>query len=390
VLTVGSMYPPHHLGGYELIWREAVERLRRNGHDVMVLTSDFARPGSGEEEAGVRRDLRLYWRDHEWPRFGLRQRLGLERHNAAAFDRAVRDHRPDAVLWSAMGGMSLSLLARARRLRIPGAAMVCDEWLLYGPERDAWLHGFRGWRRVLAPFAWRATGIPASLEVAALGPALFMSDILRARSARAHAFERTRVEYLGADRHAFGEHPAQPWSWRLLYAGRIDRRKGIDLALRVLPLLPDEARLTIAGGGDEGHMRELEDIARAEGVCERVRFTEVPREGLAAEYAAADVVLFPVRWLEPWGLVPLEAMTVGTPVVASGRGGSGEYLEDGVNCLIADPDAGPPAFADAISRLAADEDLRARVRAGGLRTSERLGEDAWYDAVEEILVESRS
>src|SRR3712207_7411597 len=55
-------------------------------------------------------------------------------------------------------------------------------------------------------------------------------------------------------------------------------------------------------------------------------------------------------WLEPWGLVPLEAMAVGTPVVASGRGGSGEYLRHGENCLIADVEGGSSEVAAAVDR----------------------------------------
>ena len=48
--------------------------------------------------------------------------------------------------------------------------------------------------------------------------------------------------------------------------------------------------------------------------------------------------MFPVRWNEPWGLVPIEAMARGRPVVATGRGGSGEYLRDGENCMLFDAD----------------------------------------------------
>lgn len=59
----------------------------------------------------------------------------------------------------------------------------------------------------------------------------------------------------------------------------------------------------------------------------------LPRSLLRERYAHADAVVFPSRWDEPFGLVPLEAMTQGTPVVATRRGGSAEYLEDGVNCL---------------------------------------------------------
>jgi glycogen synthase len=68
--------------------------------------------------------------------------------------------------------------------------------------------------------------------------------------------------------------------------------------------------------------------------------------------------------------VPLEAMGRGRPVVATGRGGSGEYLRDGENCvLFAAGDA--EGLASALSRLAADPALRARLRDGGLATAER-------------------
>ena len=49
VLAVGSLYPPHHLGGYELLWQSVVGFLRERGHEVRILASDFRRPGGGEE-----------------------------------------------------------------------------------------------------------------------------------------------------------------------------------------------------------------------------------------------------------------------------------------------------------------------------------------------------
>jgi glycosyltransferase involved in cell wall biosynthesis len=75
-----------------------------------------------------------------------------------------------------------------------------------------------------------------------------------------------------------------------------------------------------------------------------------------------------VRWREPWGVVPLEAMGVGRPVVATGRGGSGEYLRDGDNALLFDAED-PEALAHQITRLANDDALRERLRAGGLQTA---------------------
>jgi glycosyltransferase involved in cell wall biosynthesis len=107
----------------------------------------------------------------------------------------------------------------------------------------------------------------------------------------------------------------------------------------------------------------------------------VPREELPAAYAGGDVTLFPVRWAEPFGLVPLEAMAVGRPVVASGRGGSGEILRDGANCLLVDPDQGPAALAARIRELADDPALRARLREGGLRTVAEIVAERFDDTV---------
>ena len=111
------------------------------------------------------------------------------------------------------------------------------------------------------------------------------------------------------------------------------------------------------------------------------------RAELLDAYATADAVVFPVRWSEPWGLVPLEAMARGRPVVASGRGGSSEYLRDGENCLLMNPDE-PGSLASALRRLAAGPALRARLRTGGLATAPLHTEQVFNEAVEQALLEA--
>jgi glycosyltransferase involved in cell wall biosynthesis len=390
VLTIGSMYPPHHLGGYELVWQSAVGHLRSAGHEVRVLTTDHREGEVGssdasEESRDVHRQLRWYWCDHEFPKLSFRARLSLERQNAATMKGHLAEFRPEVVNWWAMGGMSLSLIERVRRAGIPAAGVVCDDWMLYGPQVDGWSRLFsrHGW---LAMPVERITGIPARLDLSAAGPWLFPSETVRRTALEAGLDpHRTEVAHQGVDHDLFRAAPMQPWRWHLLYVGRIDARKGIDLAILALGELPKEAGLTIVGGGDDGYLDELKRLAREIGVSSRVSFTRVAHRSLPAIYADADVVLFPVRWREPWGLVPLEAMAVGTPVVASGRGGSGEYLKHGENCLLADPDDGAGALARSIDRLAGDADLRSRIYAGGLRTSGRFSAQSFDVAVERLL-----
>ncbi|MHB1534379.1 MAG: glycosyltransferase, partial [Acidimicrobiales bacterium] len=95
----------------------------------------------------------------------------------------------------------------------------------------------------------------------------------------------------------------------------------------------------------------------------------------------ADCLVFPSEWPEPFGLVPLEAMACGTPVVATGAGGSAEFLVDGANCLLFAP-GDPAALAKAVRRLAGDPGLRNLVRDGGWQTSARLSVDQMAESYE--------
>jgi glycosyltransferase involved in cell wall biosynthesis len=105
-----------------------------------------------------------------------------------------------------------------------------------------------------------------------------------------------------------------------------------------------------------------------------------PRIELADAYAEASTVLFPVLWAEPFGLVPLEAMGIGRPVVASGTGGSGEYLRDGENCLLHEP-GDPQSLAAAVQTLADDATLRERLRQGGFATAPQFARSRWDQRV---------
>jgi glycosyltransferase involved in cell wall biosynthesis len=381
------MYPPHHLGGYEIAWHSATEHLRAAGHDVRILTTDYRRPDPDPgiaEGPDVHRELRWYWHDHGFPRLGPAARVRLERANAETLRRHLAAHRPDVVAWWAMGGMSLALIEHVRRRGLPAVGFVIDDWMLYGPRVDAWTRLWAG-RPRLASLAERATGLPATLDLGSAATWVFVSETTRSRAlATGLGLPRTGVAHIGIDGSFFRQAPPAPWRGSLLYCGRIDERKGIDLAIGALELLPDAA-LTVAGAGDDDHLAELVRRAEGLGVANRVEFIRPARTELPALYAAADALLFPVRWPEPWGLVPLEAMAVGTPVVATGRGGSGEYLRDGENALLFDPDAGPGALADAVARLAGDAELRARLRAGGRATAGRFDAEAYAGAVAEAL-----
>lgn len=385
ILTIGNMYPPQQLGGAELVWQSWVDHARAQGDRVRVLTTDVRIPGAtmtAETEHDVDRSLRWYWHDHAFPRLPVWRRLALERHNARVLQAALDEVTPDVVVWWAMAGMSFGLVERVRRLRLPAVAVLGDYWLQYGPDVDQWMRPFAG-RERLGRLAERLTGLPTRVTLDSGLRCVFVSRTVRDRALEALPGLResdVEVAHHGPDLELFAPVDRPAWCWRLLVLGRLDERKGVALVINTLPELPPEATLHVVGSGDDRHLAQLRALARDRQVADRVTFTPSrPRAELPALMAAADVLVFPVVWSEPWGLVPSEAMAVGLPVVGSGRGGSGEYLADKVNCLRFDPDDGPQALAERVRELATDPALRERLAAGGRQTAEALAADS-FDA----------
>jgi glycosyltransferase involved in cell wall biosynthesis len=376
------MYPPHHFGGYELVWRAAMHHLERHGHSARVLTTDLHIGATEPDDPDVHRELRWYWHDHAFPRLGGRERLRLERHNARVLDRHLADFRPDVVSWWSMGGMSLSLIERVRRAGLPAVAFVHDDWLLYGPEVDAWARAFRGRLRRGAALAERVLRIPTRVDLERGARYVFVSDTTRRRAAAGGVDPPdTAIAHSGIDPALIDPQPEHDWTWSLLYVGRLDERKGVHTAIEALVDLPAEANLSIVGGWNEREEERLRDRASDLGLANRVRFLgQRSRDGVRDAYDACDAVVFPVIWDEPWGLVPIEAMARGRPVVATGRGGGGEYMRDGENVVLFEADD-PQALARAVERLAGDPGLRARLRQGGLTTAPRHTEEVFNTAV---------
>jgi glycosyltransferase involved in cell wall biosynthesis len=159
---------------------------------------------------------------------------------------------------------------------------------------------------------------------------------------------------------------------RLLFVGRLVERKGIGNVIEALESLPS-ATLDIAGGpppdrlDDDEHVGRLRHLAERFGVADRVRFLgAVQRAAVPALMRSAHIVV-DVPWYEPFGIVPVEAMACGRPVVGSAVGGLLDTVLPGVTGELVPPRR-PDLLAPAIDRLLTAPDLvQAYGRAGRAR-----------------------
>ena len=393
ILAIVPLYPPHHIGGYEVVCKGVMDRLAERGHEVMVLTAAHEMAGvpSGDSGGAVRVERKLDggW---DWEKNGSREttpldRARVERHNERALRAVLREFRPDvASIWSLVY-LSWSLATLLERRSVPVVVTMGDDWICFAAELDAWMRTLarRPW---LSPVA-RMLGFETELPTFRHARVSFASRMIadRVEQSARWRFDDAPVIPMGIETRDFPivdvSGTSKDWQWRLLYMGRVVPQKGVHTAVRALAHLPPEATLDVDGYCSAGDRRELTALAEELRVTDRLRFSFSPRSVLAARYRQADAVVFPSEWPEPFGLVPLEAMACGAPVVATGTGGSGEFLADGDNCLLF-PAGDAGALADAVKRLASDDELRQLVVTGGTRTAHAMTLDVYAERLEKV------
>jgi glycosyltransferase involved in cell wall biosynthesis len=163
----------------------------------------------------------------------------------------------------------------------------------------------------------------------------------------------------------------------LLYIGRLSAEKQIERIRPVLDALP-EARLALVG---DGPFRQQLETLFAGSAATFVGY--LAGEELASAYASADAFLFPSS-TETLGLVLLEAMAAGCPVVGANRGGIPDIVSDGINgCLYEPdgPDGGAGSLTAATERLLGDASQRQQLRRNARDEAERWG---WAGATEQL------
>jgi len=187
-----------------------------------------------------------------------------------------------------------------------------------------------------------------------------------------------------AIRRAMGDGSPQ-----ILFVGRFSENKGVPDLVRAMPIIAAElpgARLALVGfGPDEARIRST---IRAEGVEDRVTMLgRVAGEEVPAHMASADLLVLPSIKIEGLGVVLLEALASGTPVVGSDVGGIPDIIEDGVTGLLCRSQDSSD-IAEKCVRIIKDEELNRRTVNNGKRLVDtRFSWSRIGEALEAILVE---
>ena len=170
--------------------------------------------------------------------------------------------------------------------------------------------------------------------------------------------------------------------FNILFVGRLEPRKGLRYLLRAFPLIKEKlprARLIIVGSGPlERYYRQLVPRHYRTDI-----FFEglVSKENLSAYYSTCDVFCSPATGKESFGIVLLEAMASGKPIVASDIAGYRNVMTDGQEGLLVKSKQSKE-IANAVAKIESDESLRKRLGANGL---EKAKDYSWDNIVRQML-----
>lgn len=174
---------------------------------------------------------------------------------------------------------------------------------------------------------------------------------------------------------------------RIVTVSRLVPRKGVDIVIRALADVPDTELLVVGGPpadalDDDPEVQRLRAVAEETGTADRVRLLgSRARHEVPAVMRSSDV-LVTVPWYEPFGIVPLEAMACGLPVVTAAVGGMTDTVVDRVTGVHVPP-RDPDALATALDRVLSDAEWRAALgRAGVDRVHSRY---SWAHVADGVL-----
>lgn len=338
VLMLSWEYPPKIVGGIARHVEEIAWALAEEGHEVHVVTCEF--PGAPAEETykGVHvhrvtpytpADNFIHW-VHQL-NAAMRDRADALLREWTAGKTSIKRRRQGIVLHAHDWLAYFSAVQLKHQFKLPLVATIhATEYGRNQGVRTDLQKYIHQQETALCDEAWRiivcTNFMRLEVEYALHAPWDKMDVIPNG----VHA-EKFNFDFPHDEAAAFRNRFAAPHEKIVFFVGRMVREKGADVLVAALPSIraqyPD-VKLLVVGGGYRDHLVEL---ANRLGVSNNVYFTGfVSDDDLLRIYKVADVACFPSRY-EPFGIVALEAMAAGVPVVVSDAGGLPDVVEHDVS-----------------------------------------------------------
>ncbi len=382
VLICSNLFPPHTLGGAELVAYQQAKALKALGHDVRVFC--------GRLQGGMLRPYRVKTVKGEFRTtcIGLTAKdlsgdqwdFGNPRVTQA-FAKVLDEFAPETVHFHNLVGLSVRMIDECVKRDIPTVMTLHDYWgicfkntMIKNDGRLCTQGGFDclDCRETLG---W-GSAMPSPVRNAQIFLALSKVDQFVAPSRYlaerygANGIERERIAVIrnGIDLERFKPAPKDNTVLTLGFIGYLGAHKGVDVLLQALSRSDcEKVRLVIVG---DGVMAErLKALCRELQLERVVTFLgHVANQHIADLYAQLDALVVPSVWPENSPVTITEAMASGLPVIASDIGGIGELVEDGITGFLVPP-KDSDALAERIEHLLARPDLRRQM---GQRALEKI------------------
>lgn len=371
VVIVSGIWPPD-VGGPASHAPDVAAFLRERGHDVQVVTTAARAPG--HEAYPVR------WVSRNLPKGLIHVRTAAEIARRALY--------ADVVYTTGMFGRSSSGSLAARRPYV--LKLTADPAFERARRRGMVNVDLEAFQALQGDAAIRALRAARNFELRRAAHVFTPSAYLR-ELALSWGVGADRASVLPNPSPVLPELPAREWLREafgmdrptLAFAGRLTAQKSLGVALAALASVPD-VQLVIAGEGDA--REELERVVGELGIEDRVRFLgALPRARIVELFAAADASILSSTW-ENFPHTVVEALAVGTPVIATTTGGVAEVVRDGENGLLVNP-GDVTALAHAVTRYFADEQLRSRLRAAAALSVAEYEPGIVFERLERKLLE---
>lgn len=361
IALIASSYAPR-IGGVETHVAAVAKELSRHGDSVEVWTVDRGEHLGDRVVDGIR----VRYLPTPLPARTVSAAARFVAHAPlawTAWSRAYRALRPDLLHVHCFGPNGVYALGLHLRFRVP---------LVVTSHGETLADDGGAYRRSL--LLRRSLSRAIAAAAATTAPSGFVLDDLR----RSYGLTGGTVVPNGVELDVSAVEPAVTGRY-LAAVGRLGRMKGFDLLLDAFAeaRLAPELRLVIGGDGPERGVL----LAHAErlGISDRVVFAgRLSPEQVTGLMAGAIAVVVPSR-VEAFGIVALESWRARTPLVMTNRGGAAEFITDGEDGILVDPEQ-TAELSGALERIVDDDALRARLAARG-RT--RVTQFTWSSVAED-------